>query len=858
MRRSTPLFLTAGLLLSPDPAHADKDPVYAIVGARVLPVSGPVREKATLVLRKGVIEALGETLTAPTDARVIDGTGLTLTPGLIDGFGELGLPKPKRDAKSSSRAPTELTPAALALESFDPGKALAARDNGVTTALVISGDGVLPGRSSIVNLSGDKAEGMALVEPAAMHLHMATLSDDYPDSLMGTVALARQSLASAIHYRDEWAAYAAAPLGKTRPHYDSGLEAWKDVVTGRLPLVVTASRENDVRRALALAEEFKVRVLVAGAPQAARVAELIKAKKLPLLVSVNFDPPSAVPLTSGEDEERYRQGIDEAEGNPAALAQAGVAFGFGSGAAADYVGGIRKAIERGLPREIALRAATLGAAEALGIADRLGSLERGKIANVVAWAGDPLTKEASVKMVFVDGRLYEPPPEDQKLARKRDEASKADAAALSEQKKLVPWTPPVPPAAPVGVVAIVGGTILTVAPQGVLQKGTLLIEHGKITALGADVKTPAGAQVIDAAGRYVMPGIIDAHSHTAIEDNVNECSNSVTAEVRIADVLDQYDPDLYRQLAGGVTALNVLHGSCNTIGGQNAVIKLRYGMPPDKLLFEGAPRGIKFALGENPKRSNYRVPGKDRYPGTRMGVEATLRDAFLSARAYQREWAEYDAKLKAAGAKGEKPLAPRRDLQLETLVGILDGKILVHSHCYRADEILMLMRVADEFGFKVRTFQHGLEGYKVASEIAKHGAGLSTFIDWWGYKLEAYDATPYNPAILTTHGVRVSLNSDSSELARRLYWDAAKAVKYGGVSEAEALRMITLNPAWQLGIDKRVGSLEVGKDADIAIFDAHPFSPDARVEMTLVDGTVYFDRSKASVATTVAGQGRAQ
>ncbi len=858
MKRSPLLLLATSLLVPPAPARADKDLVYAIVRARIAPVSGPVREQATIVLRNGVIEALGEGVSAPADARAIDGSGLTLTPGLIDGFGELGLPKPKREGRSSWPARRDLTPAALALESLDPGTALAARDSGITTALVISGEGVLPGRSSIVNLSGEKAEGMALVEPAAMHLHMATLSDGYPDSLMGTMALARQSLANAIHYRDEWAAYTAAPLGKKRPHYDSGLEAWKDVVTGRLPLVVTASRENDVRRALALADEFKVRVLVAGAPQAARVAELIKAKKLPLLVSVHFDPPSAAELSSGDDEERERQTIDEAERNPAALAQAGVAFGFASGGGADYVGGIRKAIERGLPRETALRAATLGAAEALGIADRLGSLERGKIANVVAWSGDPLTKEATVKMVFVDGRLYEPPPEDKKAARKKDDAGKADAEAKSEQKKLSPWTPPVPPTAPLGVVAIVGGTLLTASPQGTIEKGTLLIEHGKITALGADVKAPAGAQVIDAAGRYVMPGIIDAHSHTAIEDNVNECSNSVTAEVRIADVIDQYDPDIYRQLAGGVTALNVLHGSCNTIGGQNAVIKLRYGMPPDKLLFEGAPRGIKFALGENPKRSNYRTPGEDRYPGTRMGVEATLRDAFLSARAYKREWAEYDAKLKAAGAKAEKPVAPRRDLQLETLVGILDGKVLVHSHCYRADEILMLMRVADEFGFKVRTFQHGLEGYKVASEIAKHGAGLSTFIDWWGYKLEAYDATAYNPAILTAHGVAVSLNSDSAELARRLYWDAAKAVKYGGVSESEALKMITLNPAWQLGIDKRVGSLEVGKDADIAIFDAHPFLPDARVEMTLVDGTVYFDRAKATLAVTVSDQGGGQ
>jgi imidazolonepropionase-like amidohydrolase len=392
--------------------------------------------------------------------------------------------------------------------------------------------------------------------------------------------------------------------------------------------------------------------------------------------------------------------------------------------------------------------------------------------------------------------------------------------------------------------AIVGGTILTAGPLGTIDKGTVLVSGGKIVAVGPDVKVPAGATVVDAASRFVMPGIIDTHSHNAVEGNVNECTDSVTAEVRIADVIDHEDVNIYRQLAGGVTTLNVLHGSCNAIGGQNAVIKLRWGKPPEELVFKDAPRGIKFALGENPKRSNFRAPGSPRYPGTRMGVEVVIRQAFEQARDYKREWDEYDRKLKAAGAKSEKPVPPRRDLRLETLRDVLDGKVYVHAHCYRADEILMLIRVAEDFGFKIRTFQHVLEGYKVASEIARHGAGAGTFIDWWGFKMEAYDATPYNPAILAAHGVLVSLNSDSNELARRLYWDAAKAVKYGGVDETEALKMITLNAARQLGIDKRVGSIEAGKDADLAIFSAHPFSPDARCETTLVDGVVYFDRAK--------------
>ncbi|MEO8500915.1 MAG: amidohydrolase [Vicinamibacteria bacterium] len=415
------------------------------------------------------------------------------------------------------------------------------------------------------------------------------------------------------------------------------------------------------------------------------------------------------------------------------------------------------------------------------------------------------------------------------------------------------------------VTAITNAKIMTVGPAGNIEKGTILIKGGKITAVGADVAVPAGATTIDATGRVVTPGLIDAHSHTAIEDNVNECTNIVTAEVRVADVLDPRDINLYRELAGGVTVANVLHGSCNSIGGQNATIKLRYGaVSGDALLFQGAPPGIKFALGENPKRSSFNG-GARRYPATRMGVEVSIRNAFLEAKAYKKEWDDYEAAVKASAGKPgksagpipsgrsdgglgggsvQRPPAPRKDLQMEALKEVLEGKRLVHAHSYRADEILMLINVANEMGFKIATFQHVLEGYKVASEIAKHGAGGSTFSDWWAYKEEAYDAIPYNAAIMASHGVVVSLNSDSDELARRLYWEAAKTVRYGGVSEEEAFKMVTLNPAKQLRIDKWVGSIEVGKDADLAIFKSHPFAADTRVEMTLVDGKVMFDRSK--------------
>lgn len=421
------------------------------------------------------------------------------------------------------------------------------------------------------------------------------------------------------------------------------------------------------------------------------------------------------------------------------------------------------------------------------------------------------------------------------------------------------------------VTAITNAKIMTVGPAGNIEKGTILIRGGKIAAVGADVAVPAGATVIDASSRVVTPGLIDAHSHTAIDGSVNECTNIVTAEVRVSDVLDPRDVSIYRQLAGGVTAANVLHGSCNSIGGQNATIKMRWGaLSGDALIFAGAPPGIKFALGENPKRASGGGGGVRRYPATRMGVEVSIRNAFLEAKAYKKEWDDYEAALKSekpekgkpakSGGVGavQRPVAPRRNLQLEALREILEGKRLVHAHCYRADEILMLINVANEMGFKIATFQHVLEGYKVASEIAKHGAGGSTFSDWWAYKEEAYDAIPYNAAIMASHGVLVSLNSDSDELARRLYWEAAKAVRYGGVSEEEAFKMVTLNPAKQLRIDKWVGSIEVGKDADLAIFKAHPFAPDTRVEMTLVDGKVLFDRSKdvaarKGIAATLGG-----
>lgn len=401
----------------------------------------------------------------------------------------------------------------------------------------------------------------------------------------------------------------------------------------------------------------------------------------------------------------------------------------------------------------------------------------------------------------------------------------------------------IPPAGT--LVAVTNATIMT-ATHGTIEKGTVLIRNGKIAAIGTNVTVPAGAKVIDGTGKYVTPGIVDAHSHSSAEA-INEGTRSSTAMVRIQDVLRQETSGLYRELAGGVTTLNILHGSANTIGGQNATVKIRWGLPTDSMLFAEAPPGIKFALGENVRRTNGNLPqgAERRYPYTRMGVEEFLRERFTRAREYQTEWREYDAARKAVKKGQAEPLSPRRDLELDALVEVMEGKRLVHAHSYRADEILMLLKVAKDFGFRIASLQHVLEGYKVADEIAAAGTGASTFADNWAYKMEAWDAIPYNAALMAERGVRVSINSDSDERARRLYQEAAKAMHYGGVSEEEALRMITLHPAWQLGVDKYIGSIDIGKDADIAIFNGHPFAPGSRVDMTLIDGRVFFDRQQA-------------
>ena len=370
--------------------------------------------------------------------------------------------------------------------------------------------------------------------------------------------------------------------------------------------------------------------------------------------------------------------------------------------------------------------------------------------------------------------------------------------------------------------------------------GDVLVRDGDIAAIGENLAAPEGVTVIDGTGKHLAPGVVDVHSHIAIERGINEGSLSITADCDISDSINADDPSIYRALAGGVTTIQCLHGSANTIGGRSEVIKLRFQSDVEALRFPDAPQGIKFALGENVMGGGGRGGG-GRFPGTRMGVETLLARAFTRAQEYRDEWAAY----RAAEDRGEDPAPPRRDVRLDVLVGIIEGDVRVHSHCYRADEILMLLRVAERFGFRIQTLQHVLEAYKVAPEIAAHGAGSSTFSDWWAYKMEAYDAIPSNAALLDEAGAVSTINSDSDEMMRRLYQEAAKSVRYGNMDPVRALRLATLNGATQLEVQDRIGSIEEGKDADLVLLNGDPLSIYARVEWTMVDGKIEFQRRDA-------------
>ena len=843
-------------------------PAYALQDARIVTMAGPVIDSGMLVMRDGRIAAVGADVTAPVDAIVIDASGWTLYPGFIDAHSNVGIPDaPKESAKEASdrRERGEPTPGlraetrASALYRQDANALKAFRAAGVTVAAIAPTDGILRGQSVVMALGDGRIDELLLRESWSQHIAFEPFSrqrSDYPGTLMGVLASIRQHFSDALWYGESWRRFAEAPDTVERPRFDESLEALGPAARSEQPVVFSAWSDNAILRSLRLADELSLDAVVSGAIDGWRVAKALAESGLPVLVSLD-QRPRRDPVgfgsraTGGLMESPGAEDKKDAETNPGRLHSAGVRFAFtthGLKKTESFLPNLRRSVRAGLPEIAALEALTTTPAQFLGLDANLGTLEVGKAAHVVAVEGDLFADDGAVTATWVDGRLYEAEHSAPKKADASDEEEDDDDEdddAKRDLRELWQRRAPTGPLWPKAhTTAIRHATLLTVT-DGTISRGTTLISNGRIEAVGPDasVPVPPGTQEIDATGMFVMPGIVDAHIHIAIAGGGNESSHAVTPEVRIADVIDHRSPSMFRALAGGVTTVNILHGSANVIGGQNAVIKLRWGKDVADLFFEDAPAGVKFALGENPKQTNRTRPDgvTRRYPATRMGVELTLRTSFTRAQEYQDEWKTYEA----ARARGADPMPPRRDLRLEALAGILDGSILVHAHCYRSDEILMLLRVAEDFGFRIASLQHVLEGYKVADEIAAHGAGASTFSDGWGYKMEAFDAIPYNAALMASRGVTASINSDAvGEMTSRLYIQAAKAMKYGSASEEEALKMITLNPAKHLRIDHRVGSIEKGKDADLAIYTAHPFSADAQVAYTLVDGQVYFDRGK--------------
>ena len=838
--------LGAGLAQEPPP-------LYAITGVRVVTGVGPVIESGTIVIRDGLIEAVGTSVAVPEGAWTIDGDGMTAYPGLIDALSTLAMPADLREPQGraagrggfgggggggGSQGDTpyawgpEDRPATFtwvrAADNLDGGDSRLEdwRRAGFTSAVSSPDRGLLPGQAAVINLAGERASTMVVRSPVAMMVKFdkGRGFPGYPASLMGVIAYIEQTFFDAQHYATAWDIYDASPIGQARPEYDRALEPLRDALRQGRPVLMPGVRAREMLRAIDIAREIGVRPILYGGHEGYAIADRLGAARVPLIVSLDWPRRAEDADPDAEESLDVLRLRDRAPTTPAALHAAGATFVFSSGGAgaARAVAGARLAVRAGLPADAALRAMTLGVAELFGVADRMGSIEAGKIANLLLADGDLFASGTQVHAVIIDGHRFDNQVED------------GIEVAADEPYRPVPMAVDRGPYSDDSVLLVRGGTVLPVSGPPI-ENGAVLVRDGKIAAVGASLDAPADATVIDATGMYVMPGIIDAHSHIASEAT-NEGSIAVSSMVGIEDVLDPDDVNIYRAAAGGVTTANVLHGSANPIGGQNAVIKMRWGTDAHGLLVEGAPPGIKFALGENTKRD--REP--ERYPNSRMGVIDVIRQSFLDAQRYQSEMRRYEQAL-ADGETGLIP--PRRDLRMEALVEILEGKRFVHAHSYRADEILQLLRTAEEFGFRVRTLQHVLEGYRVADEIAAHGAGASTFSDWWAYKVEAYEAIPHNAALMAERGVLVSINSDSGEEMRHLNQEAAKTRRWGGASEEDALKMITLNPAIQLGIGDRVGSIEVGKDADLVIFDGHPLSAYAVVDQTIIDGRLYFDRA---------------
>jgi len=643
-------------------------------------------------------------------------------------------------------------------------------------------------------------------------------------------------------------------------------EAWKVIdrlKAGRVPLIVSLKFDEEPEygkkkpKSEAKKPDAKAPDSAEAAPESKEGAEAKESKK------EEKEEKIYEPLRLRKEQRRL---WEEQVANVIRLHGAGVPFAFTTRPfkkVSEFMDSLRMVIEKGLPEDAALAALTTNAAEILGMKGQLGAIAPGYVANVTVMTKPLSDKAGKAKFVFIDGKKIEIEAEDEKEKddkdRKADEGESGksadtstakaeekgrEAAAPDEKEDKGPtWAVElkndrIPKTKTGGSVLVKNATVIPVSGP-TIPNGSVLIRNGRIAAIGPDLTAPDGVTVIDATGRYVIPGIVDPHSHLAI-DGVNEGTLAISAEVRIADTIDPHAVSIYRAVAGGVTTHHAMHGSANPIGGQNVIFKLKYERPVSEMVIADAPRTIKFALGENVTQANFFESFGKRYPNTRMGVEATIRTAFEAAKKYEREWDDYNRQSQS----GQDLPPPRKDLRLEALADVLSGKLTVHSHCYRSEEILRLFAVAEEYGIRIGTLHHVLEGYRVAPELARHGCGASTFADDWAYKVEAYGAIPFNAALMTQHGVNASLNSDSANTIRYLNQEAAKCIKWGGLDENQALRLVTLNPARQLQIDDRIGSIEVGKDGDLAIFNGHPLNTFSKCVMTLIDGEVYFEDAR--------------
>jgi imidazolonepropionase-like amidohydrolase len=869
--------------------------VHALVGGTVVTKPGETLENATIIIRDGLIEAVGENISVPADARVWDSKGLMIYAGFIEpylpvggtnqpvsttatepidassftsgGVGFYGAPGQRTDLgpRGASYEINRITPEYRAGQNYSPDaktiKPL--RELGFTAAVIAPQRGIIRGSSALVNLVEANPNEVIVRPDVFQHIGFDPQGEGertYPNSLMGVIAVVRQSFFDAQHYALTHADWQKQPLGRKRPEFNPSLEALGAAAEGKQRVMFEPGSALMVDRAARVAQELKLDFAIVSCGQEWRRPDLAKETGATFIVPVNF--PTLPKLPSEDDWEQITldqlRAWDWAAENPALLRQQNLAIALTTYSLADkkaFRKNVKAALERGLSETDALAALTTIPAQLCGVEKQLGTIEPGKIANLtIVDGGGYFDPEARVREVWVDGRNYhvqaakEVAKQDEaangeKEAKTKADKDKKDAELKEVQNKRVARSPlegRAPAESPV-FGGTIKKTIWTCSDQGILTSGTLTILDGKIHTIGNNVNT-------NASGLHITPGLIDAHSHSMILGGVNEGTLPSTAMVRIGDVVNSETRNIQDQLAGGLTVANLLHGSANPIGGQNQVIKLRDGAGPEAMKFEGAPSGIKFALGENVKQSNIAERNPTRFPQSRTGVPTFYRNRFTAAQQYLQAWETFQ---KNGGA------APRRDLELETLGEIIAGKRLIHCHSYRQDEILAFLRVMEDFQVRVGTLQHILEGYKVADEIAKHGAGASTFSDWWAFKFEVYDAIPFAGALMHERGVLVSFNSDSSDLARRMNTEAAKAVKYGGVSEEEALKFVTINAAKQLGIDQRVGSLEPGKDADFVVWSGHPLDSRSVVLQTWIDGKKYFDRDEALKRATERQQERA-